>query len=100
MKVGIPKEIHPGERRVAATPQTAKRLQKQGFEVLVQSGAGMSADFSDDSYRDAGCEITDDPAQVWSSDLVLKVREPKDDEIELLRDWCELPLAQQTVWFS
>src|SRR5690606_18525165 len=79
MKVGIPKEIHPGERRVAATPETVTRLRKQGFEVLIESGAGAEADCSDDAYRAAGAEICEGPLPIWTStDLVMKVREPGD----------------------
>jgi len=55
-KVGIPKEIYPGERRVA-TPDTAKVLQKLGFEVLPESGAGVAANFTDDAYKQAGCDV-------------------------------------------
>ena len=47
LKIGIPNEVHPGENRVAATPQTVKVLQKMGFEVLIESGAGASATFPD-----------------------------------------------------
>ena len=53
MKVGIPAEIFPDELRVAATPKTVKRLQKQGFEVYIQQGAGVKANFSDNDFT--GC---------------------------------------------
>jgi NAD(P) transhydrogenase subunit alpha len=77
MKVGIPKEVFAGERRVATTPETAKRLQKLGFEVLVERGAGAKADFADDLYTAAGCTIIDGPAALWAAaDIVIKVREP------------------------
>jgi NAD(P) transhydrogenase subunit alpha len=77
MKVGIPKEVFAGERRVATTPETAKRLQKLGFEVLVEHGAGAKADFSDELYTAAGCKIIDGAAALWAeSDIVIKVREP------------------------
>jgi H+-translocating NAD(P) transhydrogenase subunit alpha len=75
--VGIPKEIYPHECRVAATPNTAKVLQTLGFEVLVESGAGEAAHFSDESYQQAGCRVVDDPVTVWrSADIILKVRPP------------------------
>lgn len=93
MKVGIPKEVLAGERRVATTPETAKRLQKLGFEVLVESGAGASADFSDDLYTAADCKIVEGPEALWAeADIVLKVREPMQHpdlgkhEAELLRE--------------
>ncbi|MCB9566116.1 MAG: Re/Si-specific NAD(P)(+) transhydrogenase subunit alpha [Myxococcales bacterium] len=79
MKIGIPKEVHPGECRVAATPDNARRLQKFGFEVQVESGAGAAANFSDDAYREAGCTVIADVRQLYqSSDIILKVREPED----------------------
>ena len=87
MKVGVTKEIYPGECRVAATPETARRLiEKQGFEVSVQSGAGDLASFPDDRYLAAGCQIVDSADQIWSeSDIVLKVRSPEQDEVQKLR---------------
>jgi NAD(P) transhydrogenase subunit alpha len=76
-KIGIPKEIYPGERRVAATPDTVRRLQKLGFEVLVESGAGEGANFSDEAYRQAGCQLIADTSILWSeANLILKVRSP------------------------
>ena len=88
MKVGITKEIFPGECRVAATPETARRLiEKQGFDVLVESDAGAAASFYDDSYRSMGCEVTEDATAIWSqADIVLKVRSPQDHEIQQIRD--------------
>jgi NAD(P) transhydrogenase subunit alpha len=83
---GIPREIHAGERRVAATPETVKKLRSMGFAVRVESGAGSEAQLSDDLYREAGAEVTLDRAEVWTSDLVLKVRAPEGDEPELLKD--------------
>ncbi len=87
MKIGIPKEIHPGERRVAATPDTAKRLKSFGFDVLVESGAGVAAEFANIAYTDVGCEIAPDARHLWAdADIVLKVRPPTTDEVELLRE--------------
>ncbi|HMR05857.1 MAG TPA: Re/Si-specific NAD(P)(+) transhydrogenase subunit alpha [Polyangiaceae bacterium] len=77
MIIAIPTEVRPGERRVAATPETAGRLQKLGFEVSVQRGAGGGASFSDSAYEAAGCKIVDDVAELWgSADIVLKVQPP------------------------
>jgi H+-translocating NAD(P) transhydrogenase subunit alpha len=74
--VGIPKEIVENEDRVAATPDTVKTLQKLGFEVLIETGAGEAAYFSDAAYREAGCQIVD-TLTLWSNaDIVLKVRPP------------------------
>ncbi len=87
MKVGITKEISTGECRVAATPDTSRRLiEKLGFEVLVESGAGAAASFPDSQYVQAGCEIAPQAAAVWqSADVVLKVRGPQQSEVEQLR---------------
>ncbi len=86
-QIGIPKEIHPGERRVAATPQTILKLKKLGFDVAVQSGAGDAINASDAEYQEAGASIIADAAQLWkSSDVVMKVRPPEDGEADLLRD--------------
>ncbi|MFN6569569.1 Re/Si-specific NAD(P)(+) transhydrogenase subunit alpha [Dendronalium sp. ChiSLP03b] len=93
MKVGIPKEVYPGERRVAATPDTAKRLIKLGFDVLVESGAGASANFADEAYMQAECTIVSDASTLWTeADIVLKVRPPEmhpeigKHETQLLRE--------------
>ena len=79
LKVGIPKEVFPGEQRVAATPDTVKVLQKMGFEVWVEPGAGQAANFSDSSYEAVGCHLCTDARQLWTiADIVLKVRPPQD----------------------
>jgi NAD(P) transhydrogenase subunit alpha len=86
MKIGVPKETHPGEKRVATTPDVAGQLQKLGFDVAVESGAGAAANFSDDAFRDAGCEIVASAGDLWkSSDIVMKVRAPDDRETDLMR---------------
>ncbi len=80
MRVAIPKEVHPGERRVAATPQVVLRLRKLGFEVAVQAGAGTGTDFSDAAYQEAGAVIVDDAKKLWAeAGVVLKVRPPEQD---------------------
>ena len=92
MRIGVPKEVHAGERRVATVPEVAEKLIKLGFSVTVESGAGEGANFSDEAYRAAGCEVAD-RAKVWSeSDIILKVRGPEVhpdesiDEIASLRE--------------
>ena len=57
MKIGVPRETHPGERRVATTPEVAVQLQKLGYEVVVEKDAGAAASFSDEAYEGAGCTI-------------------------------------------
>lgn len=93
MKLGIPKEVHPEERLVAATPETIERLAKLGFEVAIERGAGVSADIEDAAYEAAGCEMIATAAELWESvDMVLKLRPPQVDpgtgihEATLLRE--------------
>jgi H+-translocating NAD(P) transhydrogenase subunit alpha len=84
-KIGIPKEIYSNECRVAATPNTVKKLQKLGFEVLVETNAGAAASFSDQAYQEADCSIVADSNALWSeADIILKVRAPEDSEIEAM----------------
>ena len=85
MRIGIPGEILNNENRVAATPDTASKLQKLGFDVVVEKGAGVNASFEDYDYVQAGAEIVDG-TNVWNSDIILKVNAPVDDEISLLND--------------
>ncbi|TYO90651.1 Re/Si-specific NAD(P)(+) transhydrogenase subunit alpha [Oceanicella actignis] len=83
MKIGAPRELHPGEKRVALTPDSARQLQKLGYECLVESGAGEAAMFSDEAYREAGVKVVPDAAALWAeADIVVKVREPKIEEID------------------
>ncbi len=77
VRVGIPKEIMRGEKRVSATPETTRKMVEQGAEVLVENGAGEGAHFSDESYREAGAEIIDDVEMLFArADMILKVKEP------------------------
>ena len=92
LRLGIPKEVARDEYRVAATPDTAKKLQKLGFEVWIETGAGTAASFPDQAYQSVGCHIVEDTTTLWSeSDIILKVRSPQlhpalnRDETELLR---------------
>jgi NAD(P) transhydrogenase subunit alpha len=87
MKIGVPRETHPGERRVATTPEVAGLLQKLGYEVVVEKDAGAEASFSDEAYKEAGCSIAGSAADIWSgSDIILKVRPPESDQAEGLKD--------------
>ncbi|MET0344449.1 MAG: Re/Si-specific NAD(P)(+) transhydrogenase subunit alpha [Polyangiales bacterium] len=77
LKVFVPKERRSGETRVAATPDTVKKLVKENIEVVVEAGAGLAASFLDKTYEAAGAKLTSDLAGAWSSaDIVLKVTEP------------------------
>jgi NAD(P) transhydrogenase subunit alpha len=93
MRVGIPTEVHPGERRVAATPDTVGKLIKLGFEVSIQSGAGEGAKLGDAAYAEAGATVVQDVNALWAeSDIIIKVRSPETDpadgtdECERLRE--------------
>ena len=89
MKIGVPKEIHEGEKRVATTPEVIGHLRKLGFEVIVEAGAGNGAHFSDAAYTEAGATIANNAKSVWSdSDIILKVRglELNGPEIDLLKE--------------
>ncbi len=89
---GVPKEIMPGERRVAAIPETVKKMVAEGAKVLLQTGAGAGSNFADEEYKAAGAELAADAATVFArSDIILKVKEPILDkarnqhEIEMMR---------------
>ena len=84
MKIGVPTETQAGEARVALTPDIVSGLVKKGLGVVVQQGAGESAHFHDDAYRDAGAEIAD-AAAAFSCDLIAKVRKPGVDEVALMK---------------
>ena len=86
MRIGVPKEVHAGERRVATTPDVAAQLIKLGFSVAVEAGAGATASFSDEAYEAAGCEVVASRSDLWAkSDLILKVRAPEGEETASLR---------------
>ncbi|MDH5622533.1 MAG: NAD(P)(+) transhydrogenase (Re/Si-specific) subunit alpha, partial [Gammaproteobacteria bacterium] len=86
MKIGVPREIHTGEQRVATTPAVAKELIKLGFDVAVESGAGAAANYSDKAYESAGCTVVAKAEDIWTrSDIILKVRAPEGSETARLR---------------
>ncbi|MES2876944.1 MAG: Re/Si-specific NAD(P)(+) transhydrogenase subunit alpha [Pseudomonadota bacterium] len=86
-RIGVPREIFPGEKRVATVPEVVQKLIKLGFSVAVESGAGEAANVSDDAYRAAGAAVIQGAAQLWaSSDIVFKVRGPTADEVALMRE--------------
>ncbi len=84
--VGIPREIKPGENRVALTPAGAAELVAAGAEVRVQSGAGVESGFPDAEYASAGASVVPGAAAVWDVDLVVKVKEPVREEFRYLRE--------------
>ncbi|MDP1651093.1 MAG: Re/Si-specific NAD(P)(+) transhydrogenase subunit alpha [Rhodocyclaceae bacterium] len=86
LRIGVPREVHAGEKRVAIVPDTVARLIKLGFAVTVESGAGQAANFGDDAFLAAGAQIAGNATGLYgSADLVFKVRAPTPDEIELLK---------------
>ena len=86
MIIAIPKERRAGETRVAAVPETIKKLKSLGLDVVVEAGAGQAARFADADYVAAGASIAPDPASALrNADIVLKVRPPSDEEIGLLK---------------
>jgi alanine dehydrogenase len=86
LTVGIPTEVKTDERRVALTPDGVRELESHGVSVLVQAGAGGGASITDDAYRAAGAEIVTTAADTWArADLVCKVKEPQESELEHLR---------------
>ncbi|MEO7136653.1 MAG: Re/Si-specific NAD(P)(+) transhydrogenase subunit alpha [Gemmatimonadales bacterium] len=84
MRIGVPKETTPGERRVALVPESGKKLIQAGYQVVVETGAGSAAGFPDAAYRDAGVTL-DSPATVLGADVVLKINSPEPNEIEAMR---------------
>jgi NAD(P) transhydrogenase subunit alpha len=85
VKIGTPKEVIDGEARVAMTPDSARQLQKLGHDCVIESGAGVGAGFTDQSYVDAGVEVLQGAEALWqAADVIAKVREPLDDEMARL----------------
>lgn len=82
MQIGIPTETVAGESRVAATPETVKKLINAGHSIVIQRGAGVKAAYIDSAYEQVGATITDDA--YTGSQIILKVRAPKGDEIQKL----------------
>lgn len=87
MQIAIPKEIIPGESRVALIPTAVASLIKAGLEVQVESGAGSGCFYADQAYTDAGAKVVSTPQELYgSADVVLKVRPPEEEEVEQLRE--------------
>jgi len=85
MRIGVPRELYAGEKRVATTPDVAAQLIKMGFDVAVESNAGAAANYSDATYEAAGCAIVTADS-IWNdSDIVMKVRGPDEEESARLK---------------
>ncbi len=77
MIIAIPKELLPGENRVACVPDVASKLIKSGFEVIVETNAGLNAGFRDDQYIKAGAKIANTVEELYSNaDIIFKVQRP------------------------
>ena len=81
MKIAVPKETDPGEPRVAATPDTVKRMVGMGAEVAVENGAGVKAGILDKDFQGAGAKVASGKDAVGGADIVLKVRRPSKAEL-------------------
>lgn len=84
MKVGIPREIKNNENRVGLTPNGVSALVDSGHEVYVETNAGIGSQFTDDDYQAAGATIVESAAKVWDVELVIKVKEPQQEEYPYL----------------
>jgi NAD(P) transhydrogenase subunit alpha len=91
MRVGVPKETAEGERRVALVPEVVGKLTRdpeeegaEKIEVVVERGSGSGALIPDSQYEDAGARMTEDPGEVWSSDVLVKVAPPGSEEVQRL----------------
>ncbi|QHT69289.1 Re/Si-specific NAD(P)(+) transhydrogenase subunit alpha [Rhodocytophaga rosea] len=86
MKIAVPKETKPYEKRVALTPDIVKSLLKAGWTCIIEEGAGVSSNYPDETYRQAGASIASSKAQVYSeADVLLKVNAPSAEEVQLLK---------------
>jgi NAD(P) transhydrogenase subunit alpha len=84
VRIGVPKEVLEGERRVGLVPETVARLAKEGFEVVVESGAGRDYNL-DENYEEAGARVVEEAAGVYGgSDLIVKVASPTEEEIGMM----------------
>ena len=86
MKVGVPREIAEGENRVGLVPETAQKLAREGFEVLVETGAGRDYNL-DENYEEAGARIVSHAGEVYGeADIIVKVAKPTEDEVAQLHE--------------
>lgn len=86
LKIAVPKETKERENRVALTPEVVKALVKQGFECLVEEGAGLNSYFEDKAYADAGAKLINDSKSIYAeADVVLKVNAPSPSEVTLMK---------------
>ena len=84
MRVAVPRETAPGERRVALVPETVSKLRESGFELRVERGAGAAAGFLDESYAEAGAEVVESPSLFDGAGVIVRVAKPSPQEAEAL----------------
>jgi H+-translocating NAD(P) transhydrogenase subunit alpha len=84
MRIGVPKETAPGERRVALVPEVVSKLKAKGQEIVVQQGAGTDALVPDAAFADAGAQLTDSAGEIWGSDVVVTISPPQPEQIRSL----------------
>ena len=95
MKIGIPRETGPGERRVAIIPETVKKLAAKRIETVIEAGAGMASSFSDAEYQAAGATVASSLEDlVAKSDAIVKVIRPDDAELARLKEGSALVCLQ------
>lgn len=82
MQIGIPAETRAGETRVAATPETVKKMLAAGHKIFIEKGAGTAACYPDQAYEEAGAQLVDAASLYQQAQLILKVRAPQDDELK------------------
>jgi NAD(P) transhydrogenase subunit alpha len=95
MRIAVPKETTPGERRVALTPDCVARLAKSGLELVVERGAGTAAGFSDQQFADAGAMLADAPSLYAGAALVARVRRPSPEEADRIEPGAALVCLMQ-----
>ena len=86
MRIGVPKEIKEMENRVGATPAGVAELARNGHQVFVEKEAGLGSGFSNSEYQEAGANMVDTAAEVWSTEMVYKVKEPLPEEYGFFRE--------------
>lgn len=85
MRIGIPKEILNNENRVAMAPSGVYSLTQAGHEIFIQTGAGHGSSFSDEQYKEVGAVIVETAKEAWDQEMVLKVKEPQEEEFQFFR---------------
>src|SRR3954468_18598942 len=86
MRIGVPKEIKNNENRVAMTPAGVVNLVREGHQVYIETGAGLGSAFMDDDYVNAGATIVKKAEEAWSTDMVMKVKEPLPSEYSYFKE--------------